>query len=132
MYASTHRGAGRAAATAILALSLSLAAMAATKAPTELTGAQIRATFAGKIISEGAHWSIYLLPDGKAKSVELGRTHHGRWQITGHTLCVSITGGVEQECWTVARTGKTYVLRADGRDLYEVTPEPPSAKYPFD
>ncbi|EIU4788367.1 TPA: hypothetical protein L5U93_004745 [Pseudomonas aeruginosa] len=119
-------------AATVACLALSLTAMAATSTPAELTGAQIRAAFSGKIISEGAHWSIYLLPDGKTKSIELGRAHQGRWKITGHALCVSITGGAEQECWTVARTGKAYVLRADGRDLYEVTPEPPSAKYPFD
>ena len=27
---------------------------------------------------------------------------------------------------------RTYLLRAHGQDLYEVTPEPLSSKYPFD
>jgi len=111
---------------------LSAGAIAAPASPHELTGAQIRAAFAGKIISEGAHWSIYLLPDGKTKSIELGRSHKGRWKIAGNELCVSTTAGSEFECWTVARAGKVYLLRANGQDLYEVNPERPSAKYPFE
>lgn len=98
----------------------------------ELTGPQIKAAFAGKVISEGAHWSAYLLPDGRTKSIELGRPHQGHWKIVGKELCVSISAGAEPECWTVLRKGKAYVLRAHGQDLYEVTPEPLSSKYPFD
>jgi hypothetical protein len=56
----------------------------------------------------------------------------GHWKIVGKELCVSISTGVEPECWTVLRKGKAYLLRAHGQDLYEVTPEPLSSKYPFD
>ncbi|MBV5295477.1 MAG: hypothetical protein JZU58_24340 [Curvibacter lanceolatus] len=99
---------------------------------TELTGPQIKAAFAGKVISEGAHWSAYLLPDGRTKSIELGHPHRGRWKIVGNELCVRINESAAPECWTVLRKGKTYVLRAQGQDLYEVTPEPLSPKFPFD
>jgi hypothetical protein len=107
---------------------------AASAAPgsAELTGPQIKAAFAGKVISEGAHWSAYLLPDGRTNSIELGRPHRGHWKIVGNELCVSISEGADPECWTVMRQGRTYVLRAHGQNLYEVTPEPLSSKYPFD
>lgn len=111
---------------------LGLASVAAASDPSELTGPQIRAAFAGKVISEGAHWTIYLRPDGRTRSIELGRPHRGRWAITGNELCVTISAGVDPECWTVLRQGRSYLLRAHGQDLYEVTPEPLSSKYPFD
>ncbi|WP_084461628.1 hypothetical protein [Curvibacter gracilis] len=98
----------------------------------ELTGPQIKAAFAGKVISEGAHWSAYLLPDGRTKSIELGHPHRGRWKIVGNELCVRINESAAPECWTALRKGKTYLLRAQGQDLYEVTPEPLSSKFPFD
>ena len=97
---------------ATLIQSLSLVAASAAPGPSELTGAQIKTVFVGNVISEGAHWSAYLLPDGRTKSIELGRPHQGHWKIVGKELCVSISTGVEPECWTVLRKGKAYLLRA--------------------
>jgi hypothetical protein len=62
---------------------LGLSALAAPDSPRELTGAQIRAAFEGKIITDGAHWSTYLLPDGRTKSIELGRSHKGGLEDRG-------------------------------------------------
>jgi hypothetical protein len=113
-------------------LQLTSLAVPALPADVELTGPQIKAAFAGKVISEGAHWSAYLQPDGRTQSVELGRAHRGSWKVNGKELCVSISDGAQPECWTVMRKGSVYVLRAYGRDLYEVIPEPLSSKYAFD
>jgi len=118
-------------AQATLASFLCWAAALAASGAAPLTGPQIKEVFAGKVISEGAHWSAYLLPDGRTRSIELGRPHQGRWKIVGNELCVRINESADSECWTVLRKGKTYVLRSQGQDLYEVTPEPLSSKFPF-
>ena len=47
-------------------------AFAAPDRARELSGAEITRAFAGKILTDGFHWSTYLLADGSAKSVELG------------------------------------------------------------
>ena len=127
------RVAGRRLASAVLiAQTLSASAFAAPDKPRELSGAEIRTVFAGKIITDGFHWSTYLIPDGSAKSVELGRSNKGRWKVSGNELCVSIPAGAAFHCRTVVRSGTAFVFRANGQDLYEFTVEAPSTKYRFD
>ena len=123
------------ASAALVAQALSTVAFAEPDSPgnqRELSGAEIRAAFVGKIITDGIHWSAYLLPDGSFKSVEMGRSRRGHWKVSGKELCLSTPAGSAFDRWTVVRSGKGFVLRANGQDLYEVDAEPPSAKYHFD
>ena len=69
---------------------------------------------------------------GTAKSVELGRSSKGRWKISGNELCVSVPIGADYYCRTAVRSGKSFILRANGQDLYEVTVEARSAEFHFD
>jgi hypothetical protein len=98
----------------------------------DLSGAQIKAAFTGKIVTDGSHWSAYLLADGTFKSVQMGRTRKGRWKVSGKELCLSTPNAAGFDCWTVARAGAGFVFRTNGGDAFEVTAEPPSPKYRFD
>jgi hypothetical protein len=111
---------------------LSTGAFAAPDNKRELSGPQIKAVFAGKILTDGIHWSAYLLRDGTFKSVEMGRSRKGRWKIDGDELCLSAPAGAGFECWTVVRSGGKYVFRTNGQAVFEVTTEAPSPKYRFD
>jgi hypothetical protein len=115
----------------LVALALGTWALVATAKDQELSGAQIRAAFVGKIVTDGFHWADYLLPDGSVKSIELERSRFGHWRISGNELCLSVPAGAAFECRTVVRAAKGYVFRANGQNLYEVTVEAPSARYHF-
>ncbi|HCF3586540.1 TPA: hypothetical protein ONA53_003147 [Pseudomonas aeruginosa] len=107
MYARTLRGAGRSAATAILALSLSLASMAATNTPAELTGAQIRAAISGKYVTDEHHWGHKYFPDGRVERLENERLKSARWSVKGGELCLlqPEISKTEPICYRVTRTG---------------------------
>ena len=107
-------------------------AFAAPDSHRQLSGAQIKAAFAGKILTDGIHWSAYLLRDGSFKSVEMGRSRKGHWQINGNELCLSSPAGPGLECWTVVHSGTAFVFQTHGQDVFEVTVEAPSPKYRFD
>lgn len=122
----------RLASALVMAHALSSTAIAAPDKQRELSGPQMWAAFVGKVITDGFHWSTYLLPDGSLKSVESGRSSKGRWKISGNELCVSIPTGSAFYCRTAVRSGKAFIFRANGQDLYEMTAEAPSANYRFD
>lgn len=95
----------------------------------ELTGAEIKAAFIGKIATDGVHWSHYLKADGSISAIEMGRKRIGHWAIRDAQLCVIVPARAPEECATVVRQkGKNLFLR-DDMDIVEVTVEPPSAKY---
>jgi hypothetical protein len=98
----------------------------------ELSTAEIRTEFVGKIITDGVHWSAYLDPDGSVKAIQMGQSRKGRWKIDGKELCLSIPVEASFDCWAVARAAKSFIFRANGQDQFEVTAEEPSAKYHFD
>ena len=95
--------------------------MSAAPARKTLTGSRIRATFVGKVVTDGFHWSYYLRPDGSIEGTELGRTRKGKWSIHGNELCIDITKGQSPAyCWGIVREGKTLIYQANGNDMQDI------------
>lgn len=109
-------------ATVSLALSLCLSFVVnAASARKMLTGAQIRSTFVGKVVTDGFHWSYYLKPDGSIEGTELGRSRKGKWSIHENELCIEIAKGASADrCWGVVREGKTLIYQINGNDIQDV------------
>lgn len=94
-----------------------------------LNAAEIKATFVGKIATDGAHWSYDFKPDGSLNAINMGQKSKGRWAIRVNELCLTVPVGGQEECWTVVRRKGTLIFRRDGQDVSEVTIEVPSALY---
>lgn len=89
-----------------------------------LTGSQIRATFVGKVVTDGFHWSYYLKPDGSIEGAELGRSRKGKWSIRNNELCIDIAKGQSPAyCWGIVREGKTLISQINGNDMQDVMVE---------
>ena len=79
-----------------------------------LDGKQIRSRMVGKDITDGAHWSLYLRPDGSVIGSESGNSWTGSWKIRDDRLCMtqpSITSLVCNEVWM---SGANIKMRASG------------------
>lgn len=79
-----------------------------------LDGKQIRSRMVGKDITDGAHWSLYLRPDGSVIGSESGESWTGSWKIRDNRLCMtqpSITSPVCNEVWM---SGVNIRMRAGG------------------
>ncbi len=79
-----------------------------------LDGKQIRSRMVGKDITDGAHWSLYLRPDGSIVGSESGDSCTGSWKIRDDRLCMtqpSITSLVCNEVWM---SGANIRIRASG------------------
>ena len=106
-----------------LALSSLWLSAAATAAPARkaLTATEIQRTFAGKVVTDGYHWSYYLNPDGSIEATEMGRSRKGRWAIRGSELCINITAGASPDhCWGVVREGQALIFQINGNDVQDV------------
>lgn len=86
-----------------------------------LTATEIQQTFAGKVVTDGYHWSYYLKLDGSIEATEMGRSRKGRWVIRGNELCINITAGAGPDhCWGVVREGQALVFQINGNDFQDV------------
>jgi hypothetical protein len=72
---------------------------------------QIRATITGKDITDGAHWSLYLRPDGALVGVESGARWTGAWNVQKNKLCMSNPGSKAFDCYDVWMSGENISLR---------------------
>jgi hypothetical protein len=72
---------------------------------------QIRATITGKDITDGAHWSLYLRPDGALVGVESGAPWTGAWNVQKSKLCMSNPGSKAFDCYDVWMSGENISLR---------------------
>jgi hypothetical protein len=72
---------------------------------------EVRATVVGREITDGAHWSIYLRPDGALVGAESGSLWNGTWNIQKSKLCLSNPGGKAFDCYDVWMSGHTISLR---------------------
>lgn len=91
-----------------------------------LTGAEIQQTFAGKVVTDGYHWSYHLKPDGSIEATEMGRSRKGHWVIRGNQLCINITVGASPDhCWGVVREGQALVFQINGNDFLDVMVKDP-------
>jgi hypothetical protein len=71
----------------------------------------IRATVVSKDITDGAHWSIYLRPDGALVGAESGSRWTGTWNIQKNKLCMSNPGSKALDCYDVWMSGQNISLR---------------------
>jgi len=71
----------------------------------------IRSTVVSKDITDGAHWSIYLRPDGALIGSESGSRWTGTWNIQKNKLCMSNPGSKTLDCYDVWMSGQNISLR---------------------
>jgi hypothetical protein len=79
----------------------------------KLTGAQIRAKFAGMQLTDEVHYRLVYERDGTLRSVEMGVKKRGKWVVDKDQLCLYLN---EQDdgCYDVALSGKTFTLTPVG------------------
>ncbi|RXH27794.1 hypothetical protein XH99_16210 [Bradyrhizobium nanningense] len=79
-----------------------------------LDGKQIRARMVGKDITDGAHWSLYLRPDGSIIGSESGDSWTGSWKIRDERLCMTQPSITSLVCNQVWMSGENIRMRAIG------------------
>ncbi|WP_314949952.1 hypothetical protein [Bradyrhizobium cosmicum] len=79
-----------------------------------LDGKQIRARMVGKDITDGAHWTLYLRPDGSLVGSESGDSWTGSWKIRDDRLCMTQPGSTSLVCNEVWMSGANIRMRANG------------------
>jgi hypothetical protein len=85
---------------------------------------EIRATVAGKDITDSTHWSLYLRPDGALVGVESGARWTGAWNVQKSKLCMSNPGSKAFDCYDVWMSDESISLRLNQMTL----PSPGSSK----
>jgi hypothetical protein len=78
---------------------------------------EIRATVAGKNITDGVHWSLYLRPDGALVGVESGASWTGARNVQKSKLCMSNPGSKVFDCYDVWISGENISLRLSPDDV---------------
>jgi hypothetical protein len=79
----------------------------------KLSGAQIRAKFAGMQLTDEVHYRLVYQRDGTLRSVAMGVKKLGRWVIDNDQLCLYL-GDTDDGCYEVARSGHTFTLTPAG------------------
>ena len=82
----------------------------------KLTGAQIRAKFAGMQLTDEVHYRLVYERDGTLRSIEMGAKKRGKWVVDNDQLCLYLQ---EQEdgCYDVTLSGQTFKLTPAGLGL---------------
>ena len=84
--------------------------------PRKLSGAQIRARFAGRELTDEVHWRTVYERDGTLRNYAMGSKKVGKWTIQGDELCVDLPepdGGR----FEVALSGTRIVMTPTGLGL---------------
>ena len=79
----------------------------------KLTGAQIRAKFAGMELTDEVHWSDLYERNGTVLSSSMGRKRTGKWRVEKDELCVEFENEFEK-CYEVRLSGRKVELRGEG------------------
>src|SRR5262249_6915541 len=77
-----------------------------------LLGEKIQTRVIGNDITDSAHWSMYLRPDGALIRDEMGRKRTGVWKIRKNKLCMSNPTTKLLDCHEVWMSGQNIRLRA--------------------
>lgn len=77
-----------------------------------LSEKEIRARVIGKDITDAAHWSMYLRPDGVLLRDEMGRKWTGIWKIQNNKLCMSNPSVKSLDCNEVWMSEANIRMRA--------------------
>jgi hypothetical protein len=79
----------------------------------KLTGAQIRAKFAGMELTDEVHWRDLYERNGTVLSSSMGRKRTGKWRVEKDELCIEFENELEN-CYQVRLSGKKVELRGEG------------------
>ena len=79
----------------------------------KLSGAQIRAKFAGMQLTDEVHYRLVYERNGTLRSVALGVKKRGKWVIDKDQLCLYLQEP-DDGCYDVAFSGKTFTLTPAG------------------
>ena len=79
----------------------------------KLSGAQIRAKFAGMQLTDEVHYRLVYERNGTLRSVALGVKKRGKWVIDKDQLCLYLQEP-DDGCYEVAFSGKTFTLTPAG------------------
>ena len=79
----------------------------------KLSGAQVRAKFAGMQLTDEVHYRLVYERDGTLRSVAMGVKKRGKWVIDKDQLCLYLQEP-DDGCFDVALFGKTFTLTPAG------------------
>jgi hypothetical protein len=79
----------------------------------KLSGAQVRARFAGMQLTDEVHYRLVYERDGTLRSVAMGVKKRGKWAIDKDQLCLYLQEP-DDGCYDVAISGKTLTLTPVG------------------
>lgn len=79
----------------------------------KLSGAQIRAKFAGMQLTDEVHYRLVYERDGTLRSVALGVKKRGKWVIDKDRLCLFLNEP-DDGCYDVTLSDKSYTLTPQG------------------
>jgi hypothetical protein len=80
----------------------------------KLTGAQVRARFAGMELTDQVHGRELYARNGAWTSTSMGRKSVGKWRIERDQLCVEIEKAPPAKCYEVWGSGQNVELRREG------------------
>jgi len=89
------------------------AGFAAAKGMRALTGAQIRAGFTGKQLTDEVHYRLVYDPDGTLRSYSMGVKKIGKWRVEKGELCLEL-GETDDGCYRVTVSGERIELMPTG------------------
>lgn len=89
------------------------AGFAAAKSMRALTGAQIRADFTGKQLTDEVHYRLVYEQDGTLRSYSMGVKKIGKWRVEKDELCLDL-GETDDGCYRVTVSGERIELVPTG------------------
>ena len=99
---------------AVLAVTAFASGLGAEESLRKLTGAQIRAKFAGMEVTDEVHWRELYERNGSLSSSSMGRKRTGKWRIEKDTFCIEYDKEPPAKCYEVWAAGKKVELRGEG------------------
>lgn len=78
-----------------------------------LTGAQVRAAFTGKQLTDEVHYRFVYDSDGTLRTYSMGAKQVGKWRIQKDEICLYIKD-MEDGCYRVTQSGKRFELKPTG------------------
>jgi len=82
----------------------------------KLSGAQIRAKFAGKQLTDEVHWREVYERDGTLRSYSMGSKKLGKWAVQVDDLCIDLPES-DGGCFEVKASGMHVVMTPKGLGL---------------
>jgi hypothetical protein len=100
---------------AVASISIEVSAVAA-EGPQKLSGAQIRAKFAGMQLTDEVHWRYVYDRDGRLRSYSMGTKKVGKWAVEKDELCLYLKEP-DDGCYEVSLSGKSIEMKPSGLGL---------------